>query len=187
MGSVRTPIIGRPRPLPSDRRAQPDYTLNCEEPVIPLQKNTVKLLTTWIGELPPATEGPLFPTSAGAPLTRAAVAKLVARHTATANERCPSLSGKNITPHTLRHTSATRTLRATGNLRIVQDNLGHARLETTRIYTHVQDAERQAAAEALPPVDGQEEQPPDPLTQIAAALAVLPREDRERLATALQA
>ncbi len=32
MGSVRTPIIGRPRPLSSDRRAGPDYTLICDEP-----------------------------------------------------------------------------------------------------------------------------------------------------------
>jgi hypothetical protein len=32
MGSVRTPIIGRPRPSPSDRRAE-NYTLICEEPV----------------------------------------------------------------------------------------------------------------------------------------------------------
>jgi hypothetical protein len=33
MGSVRTPIIGRPRPLPGDRRADLRYTPNCEEPV----------------------------------------------------------------------------------------------------------------------------------------------------------
>jgi len=32
IGSVRTPIIGRPRPLPHDRHATPDYTLNCDEP-----------------------------------------------------------------------------------------------------------------------------------------------------------
>jgi hypothetical protein len=32
MGSVRTPIIGRPRPLPRQRRAVHLYTLNCEEP-----------------------------------------------------------------------------------------------------------------------------------------------------------
>ncbi len=32
MGGVRTPIIGRPRPLSPDRRADPLYTLNCEEP-----------------------------------------------------------------------------------------------------------------------------------------------------------
>lgn len=33
MGGVRTPIIGRPRPLPGHRRAHPHYTLNCEEPL----------------------------------------------------------------------------------------------------------------------------------------------------------
>jgi hypothetical protein len=33
MGGVGTPIIGRPRPLPGQRRADPDYTLNCEEPI----------------------------------------------------------------------------------------------------------------------------------------------------------
>lgn len=32
MGSVRTPIIGRPRPLPRQRRADDPYTLECEEP-----------------------------------------------------------------------------------------------------------------------------------------------------------
>jgi hypothetical protein len=32
MGSVRTSIFGRPRRLPSDRRADHLYTLNCEEP-----------------------------------------------------------------------------------------------------------------------------------------------------------
>ena len=95
---------------------------------------------------------------------------------------------KRVSPHTLRHTSATRTLRATGNLRIVQDNLGHARLETTRIYTHIQDAERQAAAEALPPVDGDgAASEVDPLAQIAGALAGLPKEAREKLAEALKA
>jgi hypothetical protein len=34
LGGVRTPIIGRPRPLPRQRRADHLYTLNCEEPLI---------------------------------------------------------------------------------------------------------------------------------------------------------
>jgi hypothetical protein len=33
MGSVRTSIFGRPRPLPSHRRADQRYTLNCVEPL----------------------------------------------------------------------------------------------------------------------------------------------------------
>jgi Protein of unknown function (DUF817) len=35
MGGVRTSIFGRPRHLPRDRRADPTYTLICEEPVYP--------------------------------------------------------------------------------------------------------------------------------------------------------
>lgn len=42
-----------------------------------------------------------------------------------------------MTPHTLRHTFATRVYKKTGNLRIVQTLLGHSSIKTTEIYTHV--------------------------------------------------
>ncbi len=43
--------------------------------------------------------------------------------------------GRCITPHTLRHTFATRLLRLS-NLKIVQDVLGHKNIQTTQIYVH---------------------------------------------------
>lgn len=57
--------------------------------------------------------------------------------------------GRSITPHTLRHTFATRVLKHS-NTRVVQELLGHARIQTTQIYTHVNSEDTRAAIDNAP-------------------------------------
>lgn len=65
------------------------------------------------------------------------------------------MTGKNVynivkqyagcNPHKLRHTLATKMLQNGANIRTVQKALGHSRLDTTMIYTHVMDEDLESA------------------------------------------
>jgi integrase/recombinase XerD len=101
----------------------------------PLTGQTVKVLKTWLAELGPTHDGPLFPTRAGGRLSRDAVERLVAKHAAAADS-CPSIRGKKVTPHTLRHTAAMSLLRAGVDTSVIALWLGHEDTETTQIYLH---------------------------------------------------
>jgi len=55
----------------------------------------------------------------------------------------------DMTPHTLRHSFATRVYNKTGNLKIVQTLLGHSSIKTTEIYLHVGREDLQKAVNLI--------------------------------------
>ncbi|MDF2826857.1 MAG: tyrosine recombinase [Mycobacterium sp.] len=66
-------------------------------------------------------------------------------HPMSVNKIITRLTGWN--PHSLRHAGATAAYNATGDLRGVQEMLGHASLATTQRYLHLDDAARRRVAE----------------------------------------
>jgi len=81
----------------------------------------------------------------GSPMTRFGIHTLVERHSRRAAEKVPSLTRKRVSPHTLRHTTATHLLRAGVDINTIRAWLGHVSVDTTNVYAEV-DLEMKAKA-----------------------------------------
>jgi integrase/recombinase XerD len=79
-----------------------------KERATPLTRLTVAVLRSWLAEHAGTRTDPLFATRTGARLSRDAIEHRLARYVAIARVTCPSLCGKHVTMHTLRHTAAMR-------------------------------------------------------------------------------
>lgn len=81
-----------------------------KERCTPLTKQTVAVLHAWMREPARRQTETLFPNARGGRLSPDGVHYLLAKHTAVARHACPSLAHKRVTPHVLRHYSASRTI-----------------------------------------------------------------------------
>ena len=118
----------------------------------PLWKKTM-------AELQPLIRGrdvssPLFLNRYCKSITRFGIHALVARHARDEAERIPSLKTKRISPHTIRHTTATHLLRAGVDLNTIRAWLGHVSLDTTNIYAETDLAIKAKALAACDPGEG---------------------------------
>ena len=102
--------------------------------ITPLTPGTVTVLRNWLAERAGAPHEPLFPSNRGETMSRDALERRLAAHTARATCTCPSLTGKTVTPHVLRHTAAMRLLHAGVDVTVIALWLGHESVNTTRIY-----------------------------------------------------
>lgn len=80
----------------------------------------------------------LFLSQKGTRLTRQALSNLVRKI-----NQDSGLEKKKLTPHKLRHTSATLLYKSGADIRSLQQILGHSNISTTQIYTHVENKEIQ--------------------------------------------
>lgn len=136
--------------VPSALRALADGTFRVigkgdKERLLPLEQGLEPLFRLYLRLRPPVESTALFVGRHGGALSARSVQALTLRFAHEAR-----IYGKAITPHKLRHTFATALLRETGNLRLVQELLGHESLQTTQIYTHVLQGEERRAVEGLP-------------------------------------
>lgn len=103
-----------------------------------------------VDELRPLVEGRTasqhaFLNRRGQPLTRFGIHALVERYAARVATRLPSVAKKRVSPHTIRHTTATHLLRAGVDINTIRAWLGHVCLSTTNVYAEV-DLETKAKA-----------------------------------------
>jgi integrase/recombinase XerC len=109
--------------------------------MVPLLPQVKTLVDAYLAVCPRglADDGPLFVGERGGPLSPRIVQLVMQRLRGALN------LPETATPHALRHSFATHLLARGGDLRAIQELLGHASLSTTQIYTAV-DADRLIAA-----------------------------------------
>jgi len=108
-----------------------------KERIVPIGKPALKWVSRYCGTVRPrlARKGrstdKLILNARGGPMTRMSVWTTVRNYSRKAG------IGKEVHPHTFRHSFATHLLEGGADLRAVQEMLGHSNIATTQIYTHI--------------------------------------------------
>ncbi len=99
--------------------------------VVPVGRDALAALAEWRRGTPGNSGDPVFPGRGGVPIAPRSVQARLTRWAGLHGD------GRRMHPHLLRHACASHVLESSGNLRAVQELLGHADIGTTQIYTHL--------------------------------------------------
>ena len=105
-----------------------------KERVVPLWKSTTKVLKRWLTQIEPNPQHPIFPNRFGQRLSRSGVESRLRLALSKAITQCPSLRGKIVSPHVIRHTTAMHLLQSGVDLSVIALWLGHENITTTHQY-----------------------------------------------------
>jgi site-specific recombinase XerD len=127
-----------------------------KERTIPLWPQTRDVLQRWFRELGEERSQMAFPNARGRPLARHSVNYLIHKAVEGAAPSCPTLLRRPITPHLIRHTTATHLLQAGIDIATIALWLGHESVETTHVYLEADLVTKEKALQKLAPVEEQE-------------------------------
>jgi integrase/recombinase XerC len=99
--------------------------------IVPVGRMALAALAALRAAQPAGADDPILRGRGEHPLTAGAVRALIKRRARQQGV------WKRVYPHLLRHSCASHLLESSGNLRAVQELLGHADISTTQIYTHL--------------------------------------------------
>lgn len=122
------------------------------ERCLPLWKETAIDLKSWISVRGDVQTTELFLNANGMAIGRAGFEYILNKYVQLAATKVPSLRGRKISPHQLRHSCAVLMLQATRDIRKVSLWLGHADIRTTEIYLRIDPSEKLEAIEAVVPL-----------------------------------
>jgi site-specific recombinase XerD len=143
-----------------------------KERCTPLTRQAVKELRAWKAEQQAGSSDFVFPSRRGGLLSRDAVERLVKKYTTIAACKCPSLKGKTVSPHVLRHTTAVQLVQAGVDRATIALWLGHESWETTQVYVDADLSMKEAALARTRPITSKpgRYQPDDHLLAFLASL-----------------
>lgn len=118
---------------------------------VPLWRETVAEIRPWLKATGLRPEQPLVPTRQGRLMTRANVARRITSAVAKATPACPALKGRQVSPHTLRHSTAMHLLQAGVDITVIALWLGHESPATTHDYIEADMTMKESALAALGP------------------------------------
>ena len=101
----------------------------------PLWDSTAELLKGYVEGRP--EQESVFLNRYGESITRFGIYELVKKYAKSIESQCPSIKNKRLSPHTLRHPTASHLLQAGVDINTIRVWLGHVSINTTNIYAEV--------------------------------------------------